>query len=105
MTNHASAFWDWLPTACELAGVEVPGKTDGISFVPLLKGEEQKKHEYLFWRWSKFRAVRMGKWKGVATDGKLALYDLEKDLGEERDVAGENGEVVKKMEGVIAELE
>ena len=91
VSNHISAFWDWLPTACELAGIEPPEGIDGISFAPTLLGEKakQEQHEYLFWRWSRFRAVRMGKWKGVATDKKLALYDLDKDIGEEKDVAAE----------------
>jgi arylsulfatase A len=32
-SDHISAFWDMLPTFCELAGAEVPDKTDGISIV------------------------------------------------------------------------
>ena len=83
-SDHPSAFWDWLPTACELAGIDSPNGLDGVSFAPTLLGktEMQAKHDYLFWRWSRFRAVRMGKWKALQTDGKLALYDLSEDLGE-----------------------
>ena len=36
------AFWDWLPTACELAGINRPEETDGVSFVPTLLGQESK---------------------------------------------------------------
>ena len=28
-SDHISAFWDFLPTACELAGVEPPADVDG----------------------------------------------------------------------------
>lgn len=105
VSDHASAFWDWLPTACELAGIASWEKSDGISFAPLLLGKEQKKHHYLFWRWSKFRAVRIDNWKGVATNGKLALYDLEKDLGEKTDIASKHPKIANRMKKIIAELE
>jgi uncharacterized sulfatase len=107
ISNHPSAFWDWLPTACELAGAKIPGGIDGISFAPTLLGEtkKQKQHEYLFWRWSRFRAVRMGNWKGVQTDKTLALYDLKSDLGEQNDVAAKHPEVAAWMQKIIAELE
>ena len=49
VSSHVSAFWDFLPTACELAGIPVPAWTDGISFVPALMDKEQKQHEYLYW--------------------------------------------------------
>ena len=107
VTGHPSAFWDWLPTACELAGVDVPESIDGISFAPTLLGRpaRQRQHEYLFWRWSRFRAVRMGQWKGVQTDKTLALYDLTADPGEQTDVAAERPEVAARMKQIIAELE
>jgi arylsulfatase A-like enzyme len=33
-----SAFWDWMPTFAELAGVPAPARTDGVSLVPTLTG-------------------------------------------------------------------
>ncbi len=107
VTDLPSAFWDWLPTACELGDAEIPDDIDGISFAPTLLGQKakQKKHEYLFWRWSRFRAVRMGKWKGVQTNKDLALYDLNEDLGEESDVASQHPKVVSRMREIIDELE
>ena len=107
VSDHPSAFWDWLPTACELGGAPIPKGIDGISFVPTLLGHatKQRKHDYLFWRWSRFRAVRMGKWKGVQTDKKLALYDLEKDIGEANDIVDKHPEVASKIHKIITELE
>jgi len=107
ITDLPSAFWDWLPTACELGGAEIPAGIDGISFVPTLLGQKakQKKHEYLFWRWSRFRAVRMGKWKGVQTNKKLALYDLDVDIGENKDLSGKHPDIAKKITQIITELE
>jgi len=44
-SGHIAAFQDLMPTFAELAGAEIPDQTDGISFLPLLLGEKQKKHD------------------------------------------------------------
>jgi len=71
-TDHAGAFWDVLPTVAEMIGQPVPEQSDGISFLPTLRGEtaKQKAHDYLYWEFTKgkdqkifSRAVRKGKWK------------------------------------------
>ncbi|MHC4495795.1 MAG: sulfatase-like hydrolase/transferase [Planctomycetota bacterium] len=93
VSDHISAFWDFLPTCCELVGVEAPEGIDGISMVSTLLGESrrQKKHEVLYWEFheqGKKLAVRMGNWKGVRLnvakkpDGPIELYDLRDDIGE-----------------------
>ena len=79
-------FYDFLPTACELAGAEVPKEIDGISYLPTLLGqdERQRKHEYLYCASSEGATsvgVRYGKWKLVRyrTKDQTAdwrLYDL-----------------------------
>ena len=69
-TDHISAFWDLMPTACELAGIEAPKGIDGISYLPTLLGKEQQKHDYLYWEFKRLRAVRMGKWKAVQMSPK-----------------------------------
>ena len=67
------AFWDFLPTAAELAGALAPAGIDGISVVPELlgatkAGPAQKPHEYLYWEFYEGgfkQALRMGDWKAV----------------------------------------
>ena len=105
VTGHVSAFWDFMPTACELAGVVPPTGIDGISFLPVLTGNEddQRRHEYLYWEFhegsSSKQAVRRGQWKAVRLRplGPIELYDLSSDAGEERNIASEYGEVVSAM--------
>lgn len=101
------AFWDVLPTLCELAGATPPADTDGISFAPTLLGQRtQRKHTCLVWEYPEAggqQAVRMGRWKALRTGlkngvPKTALYDLESDLREERDVAANHPEIVRQME-------
>jgi arylsulfatase A-like enzyme len=97
------AFWDFLPTAAELAGVKVPEKLDGISIVPTLMGRPQtNRHEVLYWEFHEkgfSQAVRMGDWKAVRNAGKpTELYQLSTDLGETNNVAGAQADVVKRAE-------
>jgi len=112
-TALPSAFWDFMPTCADIAGIESPKGIDGLSYLPTLlrQDDKQKKHEYLYWEFgsrSKY-AIRMGKWKGVRLnarnnpDASLQLYDLDKDLGETKDIAKENPEIVKKLLGLMKE--
>ena len=107
MTDHLSAFWDISPTMRELAGAEVQADTDGISMVPTLLGQEgQKKHDSLYWEFSEQggkRAFRKGKWKlihlnaGKSLTPSVELYNLENDLGEEKNLASSNPEMVSEL--------
>ena len=113
-TDHVSAFWDVLPTLCEIVGTTVPDGIDGLSFLPTLLGRpgEQKQHEYMYWEFHSQggkRAVRKGKWKAVQrnvtkkTPGPVMLFDLEKDLGETKNVAGAHPEIVAEMKRIFAD--
>jgi arylsulfatase A-like enzyme len=104
------AAWDLMATFADLAGVQPPSHTDGISVVPTLLGrpEEQEKREYLYWEYQhgKQQAVRMGPWKGVRLGGTqepIALYYLREDIGETNDVASVYPEVVLRMRGIMEE--
>jgi arylsulfatase A-like enzyme len=102
------AFWDFLPTAAELAGLPVPKDMDGISMLPALLGEPQKSHEYLYWDYGHVRktykqAVRMGDWKGVRNGAKspVELYNLASDLGETKNVASKHPQIVSQIEEIM----
>jgi arylsulfatase A-like enzyme len=103
VTGHASAFWDFLPTACEIAGAACPSGLDGISYLPALGGSEQREHEYLYWEFHEgggtSQAVRSGHWKGVRKNpsSALELYDLRDDTGEQKNLAGQNEETVSRL--------
>lgn len=107
-TDHVCAFQDVMPTLCEVAGAATPLATDGISFVPTLRGAvaQQRQHEALLWDFPGYGgqlAVREGKWKGVRRKlrqhpgAPLELYDLEADRAETTDVAAANAEVVARL--------
>ncbi|MHC4619675.1 MAG: arylsulfatase [Planctomycetota bacterium] len=112
VTDHVSAFWDFLPTAAELGGAKAPDKIDGISMVPTLLGKphKQKKHDFLYWEFHERggkQAVRMGKWKAVRLNvhkkpnGPLELYDLSTDIGENHNIAYKHPRVISKIETIL----
>ncbi|WP_222707980.1 arylsulfatase [Algibacter pacificus] len=103
-TNHISAFWDFLPTACDLAGIQPSDTIDGISYAPTLLGNEiqQQKHEYLYWEFNERRgpiqAVRQNNWKAVKFDNEaIELYDLNKDISEQNNIADKHPEKIKEL--------
>ena len=36
---QVSAFWDFMPTMCELIGAPAPANIDGLSYLPTLTGK------------------------------------------------------------------
>jgi len=105
-SDHVSAFWDFLPTVCDLIGAEAPEDINGISYLPTLKGETQEAHQSLYWEFVSVggkKAIRRGDWKLVRNDiladppGTIELYDLATDVGEEKNVAADFPEVVDEL--------
>lgn len=100
---------DFYPTALEFAGLPArPGQhQDGLSIMPLLKGEDGFEREALFWHyphyhgsgWKGGSAVRVGNWKLIEfyEEEKMELYDLSQDLEEQNDLAAEHPEKVKEL--------
>ena len=110
-SDHISAFWDFYPTACEVAGISQISKAiDGISYLPTLLGEEQKQHDYLYWEFHEKGgrvAVRKGDWKAVQygikkdPNAPIELFDLSKDLGEENNLADQYPEKIEEISTIL----
>ena len=108
-TELISAFWDVLPTLADAINVKLPVATDGISFMPTLLNRPanyQQKHEYLYWEFHERGgrvAIRFGNWKavqynhGTKPDAPIELYDLEKDIHEDHNLAPEYPEIVQQL--------
>ena len=117
-SDQVWAFWDFLPTAAEIARTSPPKGIDGVSVLPALIGKSNIKHSPLYWEYYDVvfdkkgpvlrgfdQAVRVGDWKAVshAPVKALELYNLKNDLGEEEDVARSNPDLVRKMEESLRE--
>ncbi|HMR83223.1 MAG TPA: arylsulfatase [Niabella sp.] len=105
------AFWDVLPTLCNIVGIKPLVKVDGLSFLSELKGRKNKalQNRFLYWEINPpprtfSQAVRWGKWKAVKHWQKpTELYDLSVDKSETRDVSKEHIPIVEKIEKYMKE--
>jgi arylsulfatase A len=110
--SEPMVFYDVLPTLCAVAGAApAPGVAlDGINILPLLDGQAVERRVPLHWQYDRAQdgpwriALRRGRWKILADAdrGRFALFDLEGDIAETRDLAAERPEVVERLR---AELE
>ena len=108
VTDEPWAFWDFLPTAAELAGVRLPPdhRTDGRSLVEFLRGGPAPRREFFYWELHEQRplqAARFGDWKAVRNghDQPLELYDLARDPGERANLAATRPDLVARAEGIL----
>ena len=86
--------------------------TDGVSLLPLLAGTGGLDREAVYWHYPHYgnqggtpgSSVRMGNYKLIEffEDGRLELYDLARDIGEEHNLAGEMPELAEKMRRMLA---
>lgn len=114
-TSHQCAFYDIMPTFCQLLGIDDYTATygnpasatehfDGISFLPTLLGQEgQQEHEFLYWEFHETDqiAVRSGDWKLVVKKGRPELYNLATDIHEDTDIAAQHPETVARLIAII----
>lgn len=116
VNDHQLAFYDVMPTFCELMGDKAFPKKyinkkikndcfDGISFASTLLGDDgkQQKHDFLYWEFHETDqiGVRMGDWKLLVKKGTPYLYDLSNDVHEDHNIAAAHPDIVKQMKEII----
>lgn len=124
LVQHQPAMTiDILPTIAKLIGAKLPDhKIDGKDIFPLMTNKDAKSpHDYLLFYWgAHLHAIRSGPYKlhfphgyrtmagrPGGTDGRptrystgktgLALYNLDKDIGEKNNIAEQHPEIVAKL--------
>ena len=101
---------DFYPTLLEAAGLPLRPKQhqDGVSLVPLLKGETELIRDAIYWHYPHYSnqggfpggAMREGDWKLIERyeDGRVQLYNLKADGSEQNDLAAQKPERVVAMQ-------
>ena len=102
---------DFYPGLLEAADLPLRPEQhlDGVSILPLLKGEEGPPHEReaLYWHYPHYSnqggfpggAIRIGPWKLLERyeDGSVHLYNVEDDIEEQHDVAEQHPDRIAEM--------
>ena len=109
---------DMLPTLAKLAGAALPSDRaiDGADIWPVISsapGAVTPHEAFYYYQVEQLQAVRSGKWKlhlplehpkrdwcEEKGQERLRLYDLDADIGETKNVAEEEPEVVKHLLGL-----
>jgi arylsulfatase A len=124
-SDAITGMFDVLPTLAGLAGAPLPAnrKLDGMNIWPVLADDPGARghDEFLYFHGLDLRAVRSGPWKlhlpgankpAAKKGGKkqaaatgVQLYNLDSDIGEERNVAEQNPEIVQRLQVIAAAVE
>jgi arylsulfatase A-like enzyme len=100
---------DFYPTLLQLAGLPMKPEQhlDGVSFVPLLKGEAASRGKPLFWHYPHYAnqgggpctTTRDGNWKLIEwhEDGAFELYNISEDISEKINLATQHPDKVKEL--------
>lgn len=116
---------DFMPTFAEVAGAELPKDqpVDGISILPLLKGEKLKKRaifwhypmylsghklskvlpvhgtENMYWRAVPSSMIMKGDWKlmHLFEDNSIRLYNVADDISEAKDLSKEQPKIAQRL--------
>ena len=107
VSNALISSVDFLPTFADLAGVDLPASQvfDGISLLDIMNGSEPDPERAIFWHYPVYHhdepasAIRKGKWKLIhnLVNDSSYLYDLEKDIGETRDLSLVQKEIADEL--------
>ena len=95
---------DVFPTVLELADVEPDHNVDGVSLVPVLRGDRidprmlyfESLYPYFYFKWSSLRGVRHNNWKYILAPEE-ELYNLTQDPGEINNLASSQTERAGEM--------
>lgn len=124
ITNSLATTLDIFPTVADYAGISLSYKIDGVSLMPILRGEvsaNPREEFYYYYKKNSLEAVRWHDWKLIlphpsrtyenneaGADGypgpvsetfqvPQALYDLRRDPGERYDVQKPYPDIVEKL--------
>jgi len=108
VSDLPSAQWDFLATACELAGVKPLPATDGLSMVPTLLGKgRQARHDHLYWEFHEqggWQAIQQGNLKLIykVKADQYELYDLKGDPAERINLANQRPQDLNRLKALLA---
>jgi arylsulfatase A-like enzyme len=114
-TDALASTIDLLPTIAALTGTPLPAGRgiDGVDISALLTGDAKTvREDFLYYTPNgELAGIRQGDWKLLVraqsgkNDAGMMLFNLATDLGEQHNLAGENPELVGKMQRRMLEID
>ena len=104
---------DFYPTILEIVGIEPKSDQhiDGISFLPLLKGEKTLERDAIYWHYPHYgnqggspgSSIRCGDYKLIEffEDDRVELYNLQDDIQETNNLAEVEPIVCKRLHNLL----
>lgn len=108
--GHSDALMyihDVYPTVCDFVGAAMPEGIDGVSFVPVIEGQQEKVRDHLMFAYSSTqRAIRDERWKLIQYPqiNRTQLFDLKKDPWETNNLA-EDPEYRERVDAMMRLLQ
>lgn len=104
---------DFYPTLLDLADIDLLPEqhVDGISLKPILEGKQLDVQRPLYWHYPHYgnqggnpsSIIRENNWKLIHywEDGSEELYDLETDIGEEKNILDQQPEIARRLSNTL----
>lgn len=105
---------DFFPSILDMLGLPIPQENnlDGVSIVPLLKGEDKLDREAIYWHFPHYSnhgmqspggAVRCGDYKLLEyyENNTVQLFNLKTDIGEQHDLSSSEPEKVCELRTML----
>jgi arylsulfatase A-like enzyme len=99
---------DWSATFYAIAGIKPDPESDGISLLPLLKGNNKMIDRVFVWRITQRanqKAVRKGNWKYLIAESGEYIFNLGTDPYESNNLIHTETEKLKEMKAILAQWE
>lgn len=97
VSGEAVMTFDFMPTIADFIGLKPKVKFDGVSLKGLLMKGQEIGPRKLLWSFKKKTAYRDGRWKVVWSGKKTMLFDLESDMEEQKDLAAEKPNLLRRL--------
>ena len=101
---------DYMPAILDMAGLSIPERTDGVSILPVLLEQGMPSRD-LYWHYPHYgnqggspsSAIRRDSWKLILfyEDERMELYNLDDDIGEQRNLINHDTQRVQSMQTAL----
>ena len=114
VTNVPVTSPDFYPTLLDIAALEQQPTQheDGVSLLPLLQGADNLDRDAIYWHYPHYgnqggtpgSSIRRGDNKLIEffEDGRLELYNLKDDIGEQNNLVDAEPEIAAEMQSMLA---